>query len=166
VDLEKYVNYLAATVLVQHWDGFNKNHYLVYDRRGSGKWFVLPWDLDRTLGDHWNGGFDAANFSILSGTRRLPVVTGWNRLQDRFFSEPALRTRFLDRLGELLEKEFTPAKLFPILDQLESDLRAEAALDRRRWSGPDADLHSGIAGVKNFIERRRAFLQAELKKPR
>src|SRR5882672_1066491 len=46
LDLEKYINSLAATVLVQHWDGFNKNHYLVCDRRGSGKWFVVPWDLD------------------------------------------------------------------------------------------------------------------------
>jgi hypothetical protein len=100
------------------------------------------------------------------GTRRLPAVTGWNRLQDRFFSEPVLRARFLDRLGELLEKEFTPAKFFPMLDSLESDLSADAALDRRRWSGPDEDLHSGIAGVKNFIQRRHAFLQAELKRLR
>ena len=166
VDLEKYINYVAATVLVQHWDGFNKNHYLVYDRRGSGKWFVLPWDLDRTLGDHWRGGFDAANLSLLIGTRRLPATTGWNRLQDRFFSEPVLRTRFLDRLDELLEKEFTPEKLFPVLDRLESDLGSEAVLDRRRWPGPDEDLHNGIAGVKSFIQRRRAFLQAELKKLR
>jgi len=166
VDVEKYINYLAAIVLVQHWDGFNKNHYLVHDRRGSGKWFVIPWDLDRTLGDHWRGGFDTANLSVLLGTRQLPAVTGWNRLQDRFINEPVLRTRFLERLEELLEKEFTPAKLFPILDQLESELSADAALDRRRWSGPDEDLHSGIAGVKSFIQRRRAFLQAELKELR
>src|ERR1043166_8299109 len=46
VDLEKYINYLAATVLVQHWDCFNKNHFLVHDRRGTGKWFHIPWDLD------------------------------------------------------------------------------------------------------------------------
>jgi spore coat protein H len=166
VDLEKYINYLAATVLLQHWDGFNKNHYLVFERRGSGKWFVIPWDLDRTLGDHWGGGFDSANLSILLGTRRLASVTGWNRLQDHFFSEPTLRARFLDRLSELLEKEFTPAKLFPLLDQLESDLGPDAALDRRRWSGSGEDLHNGIAGVKSFIQRRRAFLQAELKKLR
>lgn len=164
VDLEKYINYLAATVLVQHWDGFNKNHYLVYDRRGSGKWFVIPWDLDRTLGDHWSGGFDTANLSTLLGTRRLPSVTGWNRLQDRFFSEPTLRARFLRRLGELLEKEFTTEKLFPILDRFESSLAEDAALDRRRWSGGSGDLRSGIAEVKSVIQRRRAFLQAELKK--
>lgn len=163
VDVEKYINYLAATVLVQHWDGFNKNHYLVHDRSGSGKWLVLPWDLDRTLGDHWNHSFDRANLSILLGTRQLPAVTGWNRLQDRFLSEPTLRARFLDRLADLLEKEFTTAKLFPVLDRLESDLGPDATRDRRRWSGSNEDLHSGIAGVKSFIQRRGVFLLAELK---
>ena len=166
MDLEKYINYLAASVLVQHWDCFNKNHFLVYDRSGSGKWFALPWDLDRTFGDHWNHSFDCANLSILLGTRQAPGVTGWNRLQDRFFSEPVLRARLLERLAELLEKEFTTEKLFPLLDRLESEMGRDAALDRRRWSGPREDLHSGIAGVKSYIEQRRTFLQRELKQLR
>ncbi|MBI3417779.1 MAG: CotH kinase family protein [Verrucomicrobia bacterium] len=162
VDLEKYINYLAATVLIQHWDCFNKNHFLIHDRSGSGKWLALPWDLDRTFGDHWNQSFDSANLSILLGTRRAPGPTGWNRLQDRFFSEPTLRARFLDRLAELLEKEFTTQKLFPVLDRLETAMGPDAALDRRRWPGPAGDLHNGIAGVKSYIERRRVFLQREL----
>jgi spore coat protein H len=163
VDLEKYINYLAATVLVQHWDCFNKNHFLVYDRRGSGKWFPLPWDLDRTFGDHWNQSFGSANLSILLGTQPRPGITGWNRLEDRFFSEPSLRARFLDRLAELLEKEFTTDKLFPVLDRFESQLGIEAELDRRLWPGPTGDLHNGILGVKSYIERRRAHLLVELR---
>src|SRR6266568_4497913 len=163
VDLEKYINYLAASTLIQHWDGFNKNHFLVYDARDSEKWFVVPWDLDRTFGDHWHGSFEEAHLPLLLGTRQLPGVTGWNRLADRFFSEPVLRARFLDRLEELLEKEFTTAKLFPVLDRLEFEIGPEAALDRRRWPGPTGDLHSGIAQVKRFIERRRAYLLRELK---
>ncbi len=166
VDLEKYINYLAATTLTQNWDGFNKNHFLVYDGRGSQKWFAVPWDLDRTLGDHWGGSFDEAHLPVLLGTRQLPGVTGWNRLQDRFFSDPTLRSRFLNRLAELLEKEFTAEKLFPILDRLESEIGPEAVLDRRHWPGPTADLHSGIDQVKRFIERRRAYLLSELAKSR
>src|SRR5207253_2441541 len=144
VDLERYVNYLAATVLVQHWDCFNKNHYLLYDSRGSKKWWVIPWDLDRTFGDDWRGPFDQARLPILLGTRLLPGTTGWNRLEDRFFSEPVLRARFLKRLRELLENEFTTEKLFPIVDSLEAEISAEAALDRERWPGPTGELHSGI----------------------
>ena len=164
VDVEKYINYLAATVLIQHWDGFNKNHFLVYDRRGSGKWLAWPWDLDRTFGDHWNGSFTYSELPILLGTRQRPAVTGWNRLQDRFFGEPALREQFCRRLLKLLESEFTEKKLFPVLDRWEAELAEAAAQDRRRWSGPREDLHQGIADLKKFIERRRSYLLREVKK--
>jgi spore coat protein H len=162
VDLEHYINYLAASVLVQHWDGFNKNHFLIYDGEGSKKWLIVPWDLDRTLGDHWNMSFGMAELPVLLGTRREPGVTGWNRMEDRFFSDPALRARFLDRLAELLNKEFTPEKLFPILDQFQADIAPEAEMDRRKWPGPAGDFRHGIAEVKKFIERRRAYLLSEL----
>jgi len=164
VDLEKYINYLAATVLVQHWDCCNKNHFLLYDGRGSKKWWVVPWDLDRTFGDHWVGGFDEAGLPILLGTRQMPGTTGWNRLEDRLLSEPVLRARFLKRLRELLDKEFTTEKLYPILDQLEKQITATAALDRKRWPSPTPSLHNGIEQVKSYIKRRHAFLLSELDK--
>jgi spore coat protein H len=166
VDMEKYVNYLAATALIQNWDCFNRNHFLLFDGRGSQKWFVVPWDLDRTLGDHWGGGFGYTQLPALLGTRRLPGTTGWNRLEDRFLSETPLRRRFLDRLSELLEKEFKAEKLFPILDRFESEIAADAKQDRRRWPGSAPDLHSGIAQVKSYIERRRSFLLGEVRKLR
>lgn len=164
VDIERYVNYLAATALVQNWDGFNKNHYLIYDGEGSRKWLVVPWDLDRTLGDHWDWSFDEARLPLMLGTRRLPGVTGWNRLQDRFLSHPEFRQRFVSRVAELLEKEFTPDRLYPVLDQLEAELGSDAALDRRRWPTQHGDVAAGIAQVKEFIQQRRAFLLAEIQK--
>lgn len=166
VDVDRYVSYLAACILVQHWDGFNKNHLIGCDLDGSGKWFVVPWDLDRTLGDHWNWSFDEWELPIALGTRRNPGVTGWNRLQDRFFSSPKLVARLRDRLEFLLGSEFTTEKLFPMLDQLEAEIGPDVALDRRRWPGPAGDLHSGIRGVKRFIENRRTYLHEELAKLR
>lgn len=163
VDLEKYINYLAATVLAQNWDGYNKNHFLVHDVKGSGKWFPLPWDLDRTLGDHWNQTFDEASLPILLGTRKMPGITGWNRLQDRFFSDPALTARFLDRLEELLKSEFTTEKLFPVLDLLEEQIKSDASAECQRWRRSERrDFRKGIAQVKRFIEDRRAYLLRKL----
>src|SRR5262245_38729163 len=120
LDLEKYINYLAATTLCQNWDGYSKNHFLVYDGRGSKKWFVLPWDLDRSLGDYWDWSFGRADLPVELGTRAKPGVTGWNRLMDRFFSSPELRRRLADRLQQLLEKEFTIQKLGPVIDQMQA----------------------------------------------
>jgi spore coat protein H len=166
LDVQEYINYLAATVLVQHWDGFNKNHFLAHDNDGSKKWYVIPWDLDRTLGDHWHMTFDESQLPILLGTQASPGVTGWNRIEERFFADTTLRRRFLERLAELLDTEFTTAKLFPLIDQLEAEISAGVQVDRQLWSSPNGELHDGIAGVKSFIERRRAYLQAEIPKLR
>jgi spore coat protein H len=166
VDAAAYVNYLAAMVLTQNWDCPNKNHSLVHDVRGSGKWLVIPWDLDRTFGDHWHLHFTETRLPILLGTRLSPGPTGWNRMADRFLSDPVLRARFLDRLGELLETEFTPEKLFPVLDRYEAEISPEAVLDRRRWGGGQGDLRDGIAQVKRYIQERRAYVRTELPKLR
>lgn len=155
VDLDRYVNYLAATALTQNWDSYNKNHCLVYDGKGSKKWFPLPWDLDRTLGDHWNNSFSEARLPVLLGTRSQPGVTGWNRLAERFFSDPALRLRFANRLEELLKTEFTPEKLFPVLDRLEATIGLASAQDRPSYA-------RGIQTIKGYIGERRAFLLKEL----
>jgi spore coat protein CotH len=162
VDLPRYINYLAATVLAQNWDCYNKNHYLVHDERRSQKWLVIPWDLDRTFGDFSHYGFGEARLPILHGTRETPGTTGWNRLADRFFSDPVLRARFLDRLEELLGKEFTTGKLFPVLDRFGADIQTEAALDRRAWGGGGGNVQSEIAQVKSYIQERRAYLLKEL----
>jgi len=133
IDLDRYVNFLAGNILVQNWDWFTKNHFLVYDVAGSKRWLAIPWDLDRTLGDHWGWAFDVADVPLGLGTQAQPGIIGWNKLFDAFYKEPTLRKRLLDRLEVLLNTEFTEKKLFPILDRWESDIGADVALDRQRW---------------------------------
>ncbi|HEU4388287.1 MAG TPA: CotH kinase family protein [Blastocatellia bacterium] len=162
VDVARYIDFLAASALVQNWDCLNKNHFLVHDLHGSGKWQVVPWDLDRTLGDHWQGGFNSAEVPLLLGKRQLPGPTGWNRLADAFFSDKTLRQRYLDRLEALLEKEFTIEKLFPLVDQFEAAIGPLAMQDRKRWPSDAGAIHRGIQELKDFIPRRRTFLLREI----
>jgi spore coat protein CotH len=166
VDLDRYINYLAASALIQHWDGFNKNHFLVYDGQGSQKWLAVPWDLDRTFGDHWNWSFDEARLPVLLGTSSLPGITGWNRLENRFFQEPVLKARFSKRLSELLETEFTEEKLYRVLDGMEAEIASTAEADRRKWPGSEPDFHAGIRQVKRFIKQRRTYLASEVSRLR
>ena len=162
VDLDEYINYLAAGVLVQNWDCLNKNHFLVHDSTGSGKWLVVPWDLDRTLGDHWRGGFNAVEVPVFLGKRELPGPTGWNRLADAFFSDKTLRMRFLDRLEALLTQEFKTEKLFPFVDQFAAAIGPLAAQDRRRWPSEAREFQHGIRELKDVIQRRREVLLREI----
>jgi hypothetical protein len=161
VDLDKYVDYLAVSVLIQNWDAYNKNHFILYDGQGSKKWFVVPWDLDRTLGDHWSWGFDEARLPIELGTRQRPGVTGWNRMWDRFYSDPELRSQLLRRLRELLENEFTAAKLFRSSTNWRRVLKLPrrriggAGRDRCRICGPGSHSSNGISSADGPISWRQ-----------
>jgi spore coat protein H len=167
VDVDRYVSFLAGNALVQNWDWFSKNHVLVHDIEGSKKWLVVPWDLDRTLGDHWAGGFQSADLPLRLGTREQPSTIGWNKLYDAFYNEPSLRKRLLDRIGILLQKEFREEKLFPVLDTWESEISADVAMDRKRWPSHGGEsFHAGIAGVKQYITDRRSYLSREIKSQR
>ncbi len=161
VELDRYVNYACACVLTQNWDGFNKNHFLLWDKEGSNRWLVVPWDLDRTFGDHWSWAFDESAVTPFVGTEKYPGPTGWNRLLDRFFSDPILKKRFHDRLGVLLTEVFTEEKLTARIDELVQSAAREAELDRKRWGGtspwPDA-----VERVRSFVTQRRQFLIAGL----
>ena len=114
-----------------------------------------------------SSAFDAADLPLRLGTEAQPGTVGWNKLFNAFYNEPALRKRLLDRIEVLLQTEFTKEKLFPILDRWESEISADVARDRQRWPNRSGgDFHAGIAGVKQYIEDRRAYLFREIKAQR
>jgi spore coat protein H len=160
VDIPRYVNYLCASAILQNWDSFSKNHFLVC-RPEAETWCEVPWDLDRTLGDTSEWSFDGTNLPLLLGTEQFPGSIGWNRLQDRFLRDPALLRLFQTRLFELLGTVFTEEKIGARLDALADSIAAEADLDRQRWGG-EADWRGGIEGVKRYVAGRRKFLLEEL----
>ena len=49
IDVENMVNYFAVNSLLSHWDGFFNNYFVYFDREGTGKWSIFPWDQDSTL---------------------------------------------------------------------------------------------------------------------
>ncbi|MBN1421688.1 MAG: CotH kinase family protein [Planctomycetes bacterium] len=156
VRIDSVVDYIAAGALTMNWDAYNKNHFVLFDRDGSGRWELAPWDLDRTLGDHWDGRFTAYDLHPLLGDRERPGVTGWSRFYERVLEVDALEERILRRIGELIETEFTEASLYPAIDEIAEAMAPEADLDRARWGGQD--WRQGIKVLKQYVENRRRFL--------
>ena len=48
-DLPQMINYAAVTAIIEHVDSSSKNFYLRQDP-ATGRWSILPWDLDHTPG--------------------------------------------------------------------------------------------------------------------
>jgi hypothetical protein len=175
LDVERYVNYLAATALIHHWDSVTRNFFWCLDGL-TKKWTVIPWDLDRTWGDHFEGRWIVHDAPLAAGTEQHPIQWGervwWNRLRDRFLSVPAFRTRLEVRIGHLTHTAFDAKTVGARIERLGDDARAETLLDSQRWSErwsrvdeslvakplTTGNLRRELARLASFTERRGAFL--------
>ena len=165
VDLEHYTNYLCTNAVIQHWDSYSKNHYIA-KQSPSNQWLVIPWNVDRTLGDDWSWGFKLYDLSPFHGAREHRGPTGWNRLMDAYWKTPTLRKRYLKRLTEVLNETFTEERLFPRIDQLSAGLKELGSPDFTRWGkmGRSRSWHQSVQELKAFVKKRRAYLQKELRR--
>ncbi len=155
VSLPSFYAYMVANACMQNWDQFNKNHYMLFDLDGSGKWEMTPWDVDRILGDHWNGSFDHYTLTPYLGRQADPGVTGWNRVMDRFLAVRDFREAYMEQLRQALLTSFTEAKWLPHIDELSGQMADAADLDDQKWGG---NWRSAVEKVKAFITNRRTWL--------
>jgi hypothetical protein len=161
-DAERFATYLAALAATQNWDSYNKNHFI--GRSEDGIWFVGPWDLDRTLGDHWDGRFTAYDLPILLGTSAQPGVTGWNRMMNKFVAQPDLLAMYHGKLRNLCLASFAEDTLFPLIDSLVEEAGADIDLDRAKWNGDTKGTvwRAAVPVVKSYITNRRTVILGSL----
>jgi hypothetical protein len=137
LDMDRYLRYLAATTLVSHWDSVARNVYWCLDTAGAKRWLAIPWDADRTWGDHEEGGWLVPMQPSFLGTRDRPLHEhgrdGWNKIRDRVLAVPALRARYEGTLAEAVASVLRPEVLSREIDQALAAIEPDALRDRERW---------------------------------
>jgi len=152
-NVDVFVNYYAVNMLIQNWDGFFNNFFLYRSPGKEGRWEILPWDEDKTWGDYDGASAQYDWYSMpltfgmagdqpkMSLSERFLGRGGpfggqsWWR-QPGWFSGPLLanpefRSRFKNRLQQLLATEFTPEKMEKPIARLERSLGPEVQF--RAW---------------------------------
>jgi len=141
-DVDQTLRYICTINYVGTFDDMFQNHFL-YRKAEDGKWIVLPWDMDNTLG----GSFGEWNANPFRGAdeNRIGNIGNrsgwWNRLKDAFFI--AFEEEFLEMFLLLNNTVHSPEAMDLIIE--------EAGL-----------LYGASAGakqsLKNHIERRHNYL--------
>jgi hypothetical protein len=187
-NVEQVATYFAVNMVLSHWDGYFNNYYTYHDLK-KNKWEIYPWDQDKTWG--YYDGIDSddvfSNMPLTFGMEGDPRPEGdggrggnpfgpgpaWWRPGGHFSSpllaNPQFRKIFLAKTREILEKHYTEAVYFPIIDQMAQRLREDVAF-RARFRGGDDDyaarlMEHNVTSLKVHLQKRRAFLleQDELK---
>jgi hypothetical protein len=179
-DVDEVINYFVVNMCLSHWDGFFNNYFAYHDKNGTGKWQMYPWDQDKTWGfyDSIKPGEVFINMPITfgmegdrppgGGPARFNPGSWWR--PGGFFSKPLLanaefRKRFLKRTSEILEKQYTPEVMFPVIDELASKLRPEVPIRAMAIQEDPAEamkrFEANVASLKEHLTKRRDFLLNE-----
>jgi len=187
-DVEQILNHYAVRMLISDWDGFFNNYWLYHDLRGTKKWTLYPWDEDKTWGEYdaWEQagplydmpltygsegdhppGEPAGRPSTSYGFRQWWRAGGY--VSRPVLANPIFRKFLFARMKQLLDTEFTEARLFPLVDAFRGRL-ADEVLYRAQVTKEDPGqaqkkFESNLASLKDFITKRRQWLleQDEIK---
>ena len=147
---EHFAKVLAIRHAVGDWDsyGYNrgKNNYFYYSLP-EGKWYLLPWDIDFTLGS--GNGPNTNLFSVNSG--QFPEIY-------QFLRYPKYRQMYEQAFAELVNGPWqtsygtnNPPTAF--------DKFLDDAADTLIEEGFDAGRRNGI---KQFVRDRRAYILTQV----
>ncbi len=147
---EHFARVLALRHAVGDWDSYGyrrgKNNYFYY-APAEGKWYLLPWDIDFTLGS--GDGASTNLFSMNVG--QFPEV-------NQFLNYPKYRQMYLQAFAELVDGPWQtsygtadpPTAFDQFLDDSANALIADGLGDGRR------------DGIKRFVRDRRAFILTQI----
>ncbi len=121
VDLPRYYGYRAILECIHHYDIDSGKNYFYYLNPASGRWSVVPWDIDLSWGDHMFGGGHEPFYRAGA------------------LSNPTLRREYQERLAELRDLLFNPEQIGRLIDEhaaMISDPGGKPSLvdaDRAKW---------------------------------
>ena len=187
-DVEQLLNHYAVRMLISDWDGFFNNYWLYHDLHGTKKWTLFPWDEDKTWGEYdaWERGGMLYNMPLTYGSEgdhppgepagrpsaNYGFRTWWRAggyISRPVLANPIFRKFLLSRIKQLLDTEFSEARLFPLIDRFRDRL-AEEVQYRAQVVKEDPDraqkkFESNLASLKEFVTKRRQWLleQEEIK---
>ncbi|MGM0881210.1 MAG: exopolysaccharide Pel transporter PelG [Bacillota bacterium] len=92
-DLDNYLTWLAANILMDNMDTSSQN-FLLYSPLNSSKWYFLSWDYD--------GGWERPRDAIDINSYQSGISNFWgNRLHNRFFRSQEHVRMLKDKIDEL-----------------------------------------------------------------
>ena len=189
--VDEFINYYVASMCIQNWDGFFNNYFTYHDLKPDGKWYIFPWDEDKTWGDYSQASQPPEDYPWVTmpltfgmkgdhepkGPNLPRESTPWGSVAwwrpPGWFSGPLLanpqfRQRFLARLRVVTETVFTEEKMLPLISGLERRLQSEVRV-RALAEGEDAqarlaEFRNHMDSFRHQLKGRREFLLQELAK--
>lgn len=147
VDLDRFLTFWAAEVLVDHWDGYanNGNNYFIHRRASDGRLVFIPWGADQCLGSP----------NPFTPARAPGSVRATGLLCRTLYLDPVWRERYRARVRQLLDASWDDARWVGEVERLDRLVGTNA------WAGVTG-RRVVVQRTKEFIRKRKASLRKDL----
>ncbi len=145
LDVDRFLSFLAVEIMTGHWDGYalNRNNYRVFHDRTQNRMVFLPQGIDQAF-----------------HRQTMPIVPPMQGLVARSVLEiPQLRTRYQERMAQLLTNVFLLPKLTDHIREVGA--RVQPVLASVNADG-GADYSNRVAGLARRVQQRFSLLQRQL----
>ena len=162
LNVDGVLRYLAVDMALNNADGYwtRASDYSIF-QDPKGKFHIFPGDMNETFseGGRGMGGTPAS--------ATLDPLIGLNDpskpLRARLLAVPALRAKYFGYVKDIATRWLDWKKLGPLADKYQTLIFAEVKADTRKLDAFEdfpADHPMSSNDMRNFVERRRAYLLA------
>jgi spore coat protein H len=177
-DVDRFLPWLAVNSYLANLDSYagSAHNYYLYLDPASGRWVLLPWDLNETFGN-FRCGWTAATIVALDHLRPQCNQPAPRPLITRVLASPTWRARYQALLRELIAGPGAAAAMRADVDARAALIRDAVAADPTKFftlADFDTAIHddlpvtnqpgidTAILGLAAFAERRAAALTSQL----
>ncbi|MBN2083014.1 CotH kinase family protein [bacterium] len=162
VDLDALTNYLVACRLISAHDNWMHNFYLYFDGYGTGRWMIIPWDLDFSWGHmHRFDQVEGQKIQRIDAEQPLDFACNKSQITVLYYKSPALRDEFKASLAEALEWSFSEEQVLDRIDVAVDKVLADVLADPCRQFDEDGYLNR-VDELKQYVKDRRRSIETQL----
>ena len=150
LDVDAFLTFWAAEVLIGHWDGYatNRNNYYLYREHKSDRFYFIPWGPDSAF-------WDPGPFIHIEVPKSFKA-RGY--LCERLWEIPEIRTRYRAEMQRLLDEVWDENEFLTDLDWVREVTHEYSTVSPK-------NVEKGHASIREFVKARRQQVQAELDAP-
>lgn len=180
VDVENYMNYMAAEMFVNNgdWPHNNMKKWRVASQKSKWKWFL--YDVDFGFGAGYNtqnsnvfsyvtnaNGTNGMGGMMMPGMGQQGQQTGGSIsehtiLMIRLLGNDGFKKAFINRFCVLLSMNFAADRLVKQIDALQSQVQSEMSRDAEFWGYNASSFSSNLEKIKNFAQTRQQTIMNEM----
>lgn len=169
VDIDNYIDYMAAQIYYANTDWPGNNIKYWRDGTNNGKWRWIMYDTDFGF-NHFNGGnhdgslgswenHNTLRFALLSNRDTWPTYTWSTLIFRRFVQNEEFIKKFTNRMADLMNTTFEAGYVNTVIDSLSQIIDTEMPAHKDRWGGSFSNWEDRVNGLRNFANNRGSNME-------